>query len=172
VEYGKQRGFTLLELLVVLAILGFLSAAMAMTFSVVTMTSTMAAGQNMALSQVNLAGNWITRDVRGAFGTVNNTTGNTLCAMQCYVWNGTTFSTDNVTITYTINNGILKRTSQVTGNSASENDIARFIVGPTPGTTYFVSENSSTKYYKLTVKADYNGSNFEKIYKIKQVITQ
>ena len=165
--YGKQNGFTLVELLVVLAILGFLSAAMAMTFNVVTKTSTMAAGQNMALNQVHLAGSWISRDVRNAIeGTVDNTTP-LLCKMECYGWNGTTFRTENVTITYSIDsNRILKRTSTVGGSY----DVARFI--DSTGTTFTCENSTENKYFKLTVKANYNnGSIFEKVYKIKQVLT-
>lgn len=165
---GKQNGFTLIELLVVIAILGFLSAAMAMTFSVVSTTSTMAAGQNMALSQVHLAGNWISKDVQSAItGSVNNTTG--LCSMKCYIINTTTFSTENMTVTYNINSGVLTRTSQVGTNSPIEIMAARYI--DSTGTTFTCENSTENKFFKLVVKSNYNNSTFQKVYEIKQVLT-
>lgn len=167
-EYSKRNGFTLVELLIVIGILGFLSVAMAVTFSVVTKTSTLAAGQNMALSQVHLAGSWISRDVQNALkGSVANTTG--LCSMTCFVLNGQTFSSENVTVTYTINNGILTRISQVGANSPSVNNVAQYI--DSSGTSFTCENVTENKYFKLIVKANYNGSTFEKVYKIKQVLS-
>ncbi len=169
--YKKQNGFTLVELLVIIGILGFLSAAIAMTFSVVTRTSTMAMGQTRALSQVNQAGSWISRDVENAVAsTVQPTTGNILCSMQSSVWNGSTFGAEN--ITYMINNGVLTRTSQLGINPANTINVAQFIEGPSADTTYFSSENTTNKYFVLTVKANYNNSVFTRVYKMKQVLTQ
>jgi len=167
--YGKQSGFTLVELLVVIAIVGFLGVIMTMAFSAVTKTSTLASGQNMALNQVHLAGSWISRDVRNAItGTVKNTTG--LCTMICSKWNGTSFSTtENETITYSISDHILTRTSKVGVKPATNVDVAKYI--DATGTTFTCENVTENKYFKLTVKADYEGSVFNKVYMIKQVLT-
>lgn len=177
----KQNGFTLVELLVVIAILGFISAAIAMTFGMVTTVSTTAMGQNQALSEVHMAGSWISRDVQAAkTGKIVKTTADlqatdskVLCFIQCSVWDSSAKSfklyTDNVT--YRIDNGILTRTSQPeNGGAIAQATIARFIVGPGPTTTYFSSENITNKYFILTVKSNYNNSSFEKVYKIKSVV--
>jgi len=179
--YGKQSGFTLIELLVVIAILGFLSAAIAMTFGMVTTVSTTAMGQNQALSEVHMAGSWISRDVQAAkTGKEVKTTvelaatdNKTLCFMQCSVWDSSAkiFKqyTDNVT--YRIDNGILTRTSQPeNGGAIAQTTIARFIEGPSETTTFFSSENITNKYFILKVKSNYNNSSFEKVYKIKKVV--
>jgi prepilin-type N-terminal cleavage/methylation domain-containing protein len=165
---GKQKGFTLIELLVVISIIGFLSAAIAMTFAVVSRTSAMAMSENRVLSQVHLAGNWITRDVQNAIkGTVVNTPG--LCSMQCYVLNGDIFSAENATVSYTIDNGILNRTSRVGSSSARTVQVAQFIDA---SKTTFTCENiTENKYFQLKVRASYSNSTFEKVYKIKQVLT-
>jgi prepilin-type N-terminal cleavage/methylation domain-containing protein len=164
--YKKQSGFTLVELLVAMAILGFVSAAMAMTIGVVTKTSTTAVGQSMALSEVRMAGSWITRDVVSAVAnTVQPTAGGTLCSMQSYAWNSSTHTFDQPVLTYMLTNGVLTR--QV--GSAPAVPVAQFIDGTA---TTFTCEDNATKYFKLTVKADYNGTGVTEVYKMKQVLTQ
>jgi prepilin-type N-terminal cleavage/methylation domain-containing protein len=164
--YKKQNGFTLVELLVSLAILGFVSAAMAMTFDVVTKTSTVAMGQNRALSEVHTAGSWISRDVVSSLAnTVQPTSGNTLCSMQSYVWNSSTQAFELPVIKYQIINGILTR--KIGSNPALQ--VAQFIDG---AATTFTCADNTTKYFTLTVRSEYNGTSVTEVYKMKQVLTQ
>jgi prepilin-type N-terminal cleavage/methylation domain-containing protein len=171
--YRKQNGFTLIELLVTMAILGFVSAAMAMTFSVVTKVSTEAMGQNQALTEVHMAGSWISRDVQNAktgkelktTAELQATDNKALCFMQCSVWDSAAKSfkqyTDN--ITYRIDNGMLIRTNQPeNGGTITQTTIAHYIEGPSENVTYFAPENITTKYFILTVTANYNNSTFGK----------
>ena len=167
----KHNGFTLVELLVVMSISGIIIAAAAMTFNVVTKTSSTAMEQTRELGEVHMAGNWISRDMKNAIGAVDNTTGNTLCAMQCSV--GVGFATDNVTYRIDTDERILTRTSKRVGSSdpASTITIARFIAGPGAGTTFFSTENTTSGYFKLKVTADYNQSvpgSVSGVYKIAQ----
>jgi len=160
---SRQKGFTIVELLVAVAIIGILSAATVMTFGVVTKTGTTTVGQSTTLGAVHMAGNWIMRDMQNArTGTVQTTVGDTLCSMQCRTGDGFLgtadgFSTDNVT--YRIDGGILTRESQPIGGSSSAKTItvARYIVGPGQATTWFSAESANV-YYKLTVTADDAGS--------------
>lgn len=179
---SKRNGFTLIELLVVIAIIGVLSAAVALTFSVVTKVSSQAMEQNSALSQVHMAGSWISKDMKNVVkdevpGLVKATdelsaTDNTLlCFMQCYAWDSLNngFAAVNVNVTYRIVNGILTRKSQPANGSAPETiiTIAQYIEGPGLGTTYFVqADDDPDHYYTLTVTADYNNAHITKIYKI------
>ena len=167
----QQNGFTLIELLVVISIIGIMSVTAAMTFGVVTRTSSAAMDQTRELSEVHLVGNWISRDMKNAIGAVDNTTGNTLCAMQCSV--GVGFATDNVTYQIDTDERILTRTSKRVGSSdpASTITIARFIAGPGADTTFFSTENTTSGYFKLKVTADYNQSvpgSVSGVYKIAQ----
>jgi len=179
--YSKQNGFTLIELLVVIAIVGVLSAAVAMTFGIVTTVSTTAMGQNRALSQVHMAGSWISRDVQNAkagkelktTAELQATDNKALCFMQCSVWDSSaqSFKTYADNVTYRIDNGILTRTSQPeNGGAFTQATIAHYIEGPSETSTYFSPENSTNKYFILTVTANYNGSSFEKVYKINKVL--
>jgi prepilin-type N-terminal cleavage/methylation domain-containing protein len=154
----KQNGFTMIELLVVMAIIGILSAGAAMTFDLVMKTSSTAMEQTRGLGEVHMAGNWISRDMKNAVGTVVSTTGNTLCSMLCSV--GVDFATDNVTYVIDTENHILTRSSKRVGSSdpATVMTVARFIVGPGADTTFFSSENITSKYFKLKVTSDYDPS--------------
>lgn len=170
--YTKKGGFTLVELLIVISIIGVLTAAAATTVSVVMKTSTTAMEQNRELGEVHMAGSWISRDMkkaRSGHDFVQTTAGSTLCSMQCYVGEG--FITENVTYLIDIGERSLKRRSQPGDGSAPATTItiARLIAGPGLTTTWF--SKITDNYYNLTVTADYNGSipgSVTRIYKMKQ----
>lgn len=160
--YSKRNGFTLVEVLVVMSIIGVVSAGTAITLNVVTNTNRQSMGQNRALNDVHMTGNSIARDVKNVVrgddpDDVKLTDGNTLCLLRCSAWDNATgtFVTDNVT--YTVDQGVLTRTSERAGSSSV---IARYIVGPGPGTTYFYhAEEDPDWYYTLIVTSDYGKSD-------------
>jgi prepilin-type N-terminal cleavage/methylation domain-containing protein len=161
--YSKRSGFTLVELLIVISIMGVLSAAAATTVSLVMNTSTTAMGQNRELGEVHMVGSWISKDMKNATA-VQTTVGDTLCSMQCSVGEG--FATENVTYLLDSGERTLKRTSQLGSDPPKTITIARSIDGDS---TIFTCENTSTKYYNLTVTADYDNvgnPGVTRVYKI------
>jgi len=163
--YRKSSGFTLVELLIIVAIIGVLSAAAAMTVSLVMKTSATAMWQNRELGEVHMVGSWISRDMKYATA-VQTTDGDILCSMQRSVGEG--FATENVTYLIDNNERTIKRMSQLGSDPIKTMTIATSI---DCGGTTFTSENLTTKYYNLTVKADYNNvgnPGVTRVYKISQ----
>jgi prepilin-type N-terminal cleavage/methylation domain-containing protein len=156
--YSKQNGFTLVELLVVLSIIGVLSTAIAMTIGVVMKTSTTAMEQNSALSQVHMAGSWISRDLKNADASedISETAGDLLCSMTCYVWDEVAQEFREVpeTVEYRKEGGELNRKSWPNDTPAlvKTSTVAQFL---DDANTSFVSDpiGSGGPYYKLTVTA-------------------
>jgi prepilin-type N-terminal cleavage/methylation domain-containing protein len=169
--YTKRSGFTLVELLIVVAIMGVLSAAAAMTVSLVMKTSTTAMEQNRELGEVHMVGSWISRDMKNAVEILETTE---LCSMQCDVWDDTAqgFLPGHENVEYRIEDGVLKRKNWPQDNPALVETItvAQFI---NAADTTFMPEpgDVSGKFYKLAVTADYNESvpgSVTRVYKIKR----
>ncbi len=59
----SQKGFTLLELIIVIALTGIIAAAAAMSIHQVLTGTTLSNDTNTAINQVRNAGHWISRDV-------------------------------------------------------------------------------------------------------------
>lgn len=158
----KCDGYTLVELIVVIGIIGLLAAVMALTFNVVTRVSTTARGQNIVFSQVHTAGNWISKDVESADNVTAGSTGNWKCSIQRYNWNGV----DNITtiqIDYNISNGVMTRSV----NGGQGQFIAQYISNPGTDTTFMASTENNT--YLLTVKSVYSKSSYQCVFKINQI---
>lgn len=156
----QTYGYTLVELLVVISILAVLSSVMAITFSTVTVVGTRTASQNMVISQVQMAGEWISKDVVSSCNVTAGSPGNWQCSMQRYIWDGV----DNITtkrVSYVIENGILKRKIE----DGADVEVARFISGPGSDTTFVASSENNT--YLLTVSSQFNEASFKSVYKIK-----
>jgi len=154
---AKQSGFTLVELLIAVAILGAISGALSMAIVTIMKTTDSTKDQAVILQQVQNAGYWISRDVQmaedvspgvgGALVTVNQADGEV-----AYVFDGTT----------------LKR--QPFGGQ--ETVVAQYIVEED---TSFVDDTETgvdrfTKY-KLTIKARRGEAEVERVYEIAQRIS-
>ncbi len=163
---NSRSGFTLVELLIVIAVIGFLTAVLALTFSAVTRISSTSMSQNIVLSQVQMAGDWISRDILSAENVTAYSSGTRLAMISRYQWNGTDNIT-KVTVYYDINGNTLTRTVG-TGNAQQ---VAQFISPIGSGTSLAASTAASeNKTYILTVQSVYNNSNFSRVYKVSQRI--
>lgn len=148
---ARQGGFTLVELLIAVAILGAIGGALSMAIVTIMKTTDSTKDQAVILQQVQNAGYWISRDVQmaedvspgggGALVTVNQADGEV-----AYVFDGTT----------------LKR--QPSGGQ--ETLVAQYIVEED---TSFVDETEAgdaLSKYKLTVTACRGEAEVERVYEI------
>jgi len=164
ISSGNKQGFTLVEILLVIAILGAITGVMAMTFGMVTRTTTTDTAQNLMMSQVNQAANWIARDV-GSASSVTTDNGTVLCSVQRYVWDGNDI-TGTTTIDYIVTGGILRR--KVNGSIGTP--VAQFISYPDASTTFTLAPSSpfQTNTYILKLRASYKNGEYKQEYKISQ----
>jgi prepilin-type N-terminal cleavage/methylation domain-containing protein len=162
----REQGYTLIELIVVIAIVGFIAGVMAIMFNVVSKVSVTSTGQNIVLSQIQQSGTWVTRDIISAENVTLYTSGNRLCRISRYQWNGT----DNIStvfVDYDIIGGKLLRTVEP-GNPQI---IAQFISPHHAGTDLVASTAlSENNTYIFTVQANYNNSIYSRVYKMNQRI--
>jgi len=157
---GNQQGFTLIEVLIAVAVLGAITGIMAMTFNMVTRTTTTGTAQNLMMSQVNQAANWIARDIESA-SSVMTDNGTVLCSIQRYVWDGDDI-TSSTTIDYVVNNGMLRR--KVNGSEGTP--IAQFISYPDPYTK--VEHASENNTYIIKLRSVYKNSEYRQEFKANQ----
>lgn len=154
-----DRGFTLLELLIVLAVMAVVTAAMTLTISVMTTVSAGTTEQYMAMSQVEVAGNTIIRDVASSCNVTAGSMGSWHCTMNRYTWNGT----DNLTtiaVEYTITDGVLERKI----NGSQKTRIAGYLVNPGTDTAFLQATENNT--YILTLSSRFNDAAFSAVYKV------
>jgi YD repeat-containing protein len=157
-----QSGYTLIELLVIIAVMGAVAGVMAMTIDLITNVSRSATAQSVALSQVARAASWIAKDTASAENvTTTGLPANVFCSLQRYSWNGT----DNITlikVDYKIQSGVVTRlVYDSQGQLTSQEQVAQYI--DSTGTNMASSGNGM---YGLTVKAVYNNSSSRRIYNI------
>jgi prepilin-type N-terminal cleavage/methylation domain-containing protein len=100
---ADSRGFTLIEMLVVVAILGAIMGAMSLTLNTVFLSYDVGVNQSVAIRQVEQAGYYLSKDVQMAY-SVNTT--EPFVSMYCYT--GVTADTIQ-TVSYTLSNNQLSR---------------------------------------------------------------
>lgn len=159
----REKGFTLLEAVIGLAIMALVVVAIAATTTTILMNHGRAAEQNVALPQVQNAGFWISRDVQMA----RNITASDP--------NGFPLSLDipididenhDYNIEYLFDGNKLKReVYSSSGNLTSQTFIADYI--DTDNTT-FSTVNATIGRYKLTVRASRDGAGVTRDYEISQ----
>jgi len=148
----NQKGFTLIEVLVVVGILGAIMGVMAMTVVTIMIVSPKSNDQVIALRQVQNAGYWISRDVLGAKEVSTTETG----VFLAIDWDG-----DDYDVNYVFNGNELRREL----NGASPGTlIAEYVVGVGTDTT-FTGPDDDNKY-TLTVKAEHGDVEVERVYEV------
>ena len=161
----REKGFTVLEALIGVAIMAIVVVAVAMTTTTLLLNEGQAAGQNTALPQVQNAGYWISRDVQMA----RNVTPSPSAP------NGFPLSLDipidkdknnDYTIVYFFEGDKLKRqVYDSLGTLTSETFIAEYI--DTSNTT-FSALDADAGLYKLTVRASRDETGATRSYEISQ----
>jgi prepilin-type N-terminal cleavage/methylation domain-containing protein len=143
----QQKGFTLIEMLIVVAILGIIMVPMAMAVQMIYANFNIARDDSITLRQVENAGYWITNDIKRA-KTVSTTTGGVFLRLICYNWDDVNHvMVDTQQVDYTITNGELRRTI-----GTSTILVAQYIV---PANTTIAKDATIITKYNLTVKASY-----------------
>ena len=144
--YSNSNGFTLLEMLVVMAILGAIMGAMAMTINSMLLNHDIGSDRNIVIRQIEQSGYFLSRDIQMA-SSVNTTVSGKFVQISSHLVDGTP-----QTIYYILDSGTGELTRYV-------DDVVNFRVAQyidTVGTSIMpkVSENST---YKFTIKSIYKG---------------
>lgn len=158
----REKGFTLLEVLIGVAIMAIVVVAVAMTTTTLLLNEGQAAGQNTALPQVQNAGYWISRDVQMARNVVFDDP-DFLLSLDIPV---DTDENNDYTIDYLFDGDKLKRrVYDSLGTLTSETFIAEYI--DTSNTT-FSALDADAGLYKLTVRASRDETGATRSYEISQ----
>jgi prepilin-type N-terminal cleavage/methylation domain-containing protein len=104
-KQGSEKGFTLLELVVSLSILGFVTTGLSLTIDTIFKTSSVAANETQSMRQVQTAGYWITRDIQRGVSISTAVSGRFL---DLDYYDGTGW-THTAHVYYVINNGQMTR---------------------------------------------------------------
>jgi prepilin-type N-terminal cleavage/methylation domain-containing protein len=122
----NEKGFTLIEILVALAIAGAIMGVMAAAVITIIKTTSQNDEWNVNMRQVQNAGYWISHDALMAQSVSTNTTGFFL-TLSWSDWNNTSGTQYNNIICYALNGNTLTRSL----NGGSAILIAQYIVPPT-----------------------------------------
>ncbi len=162
----REKGFTLLEVIIGVAIMALVAGAIATTTTTILINYGPAAEQNVVLPQVQSAGYWISRDVQVASSiTAGDPNGFPLSL-------GIPVDTDpnnDYGIEYSFDGNKLKRKVYDSSPTlVSETLVADYI--DTDNTT-FSTVDAIVGHYKLTVTAAKGGARVTRSYEIKQRIS-
>ena len=157
-----EKGFTLLEVLIGVAIMAIVVVAVAMTTTTLLLNEGQAAGQNTALPQVQNAGYWISRDVQMARIV---TLGEPGVFLRLDIPRDDNPDND-YTIDYVFDSDKLKRrVYDSLGTLTSETFIAEYI---DTGITTFSALDADVGLWKLTVRASRDETGATRSYEISQ----
>ncbi len=154
---GNQKGFTLIEVLVTVGILGAIMGVLSMTVISIMIITPRTNDWAIALRQVQNAGYWISRDVlMSQIVTPAQNPGDPLVALEWDDGDGTHYEVDYVVT----DDDELRREL----NGASPGIlIAQYIVGVGTDTTFVDDGNNK---YMLTVKASHGDAEVGRVYQV------
>ena len=158
-----EKGFTLLEILVGVAIMGVIAMPLAMLATTLLTNPERSNDKNIVLQQVRNAGTWISRDVQMS-RSANTTDPNGFpLTLQIPVDND---ENNDYSIEYLLDSSKLKRrVYDASENLTSETLIADYIASDN---TTFASVNATAGLHKLTVRAVKDGTGVTGGYEISQ----
>lgn len=159
----REKGFTLLEIVVGSAIMAVVVGAIAATLTTLFLNYGQAAGQNSALPQVQNSGFWITRDVQTSRNITAGDPNGFPITLKIPV--DIDEANDN-RIEYVFYGQKLKRELY----DASDNLIAETLIADYMNTDNctFSTVNITSGYYRLTVSASREGETVTRIYDMSQ----
>ncbi|MBN2186872.1 MAG: prepilin-type N-terminal cleavage/methylation domain-containing protein [Dehalococcoidia bacterium] len=115
-KYKHQKGFTLIEMIIVVALIGMISAAATMAIHQVLTGTTLSNDLNTAINQIHNAGYWINQDVQmakpGSDTIVDSSQLDDPDFLQLTIWKDATGDTTH-TVMYTLQDGKLLRDGQL-----------------------------------------------------------
>ena len=162
--YRSQRGLTLVELMIAIALFGILAGSITMAFSHVFVHSTRASSQMTAVRQVQSAGYWVSQDALQA-RVVDPTEGSGFplnLTIPYRVGEGQESEEKDRTVVYQVVDGNLQRTSQDHDSDPVTTIIAEHITAAD-----FTEDSDQPGVYIFTVSATTTGgSPVERDYKI------
>ena len=159
----REKGFTVLEALIGVAIMAIVVVAVAMTTTTLLLNEGQAAGQNTALPQVQNAGYWISRDVQMARNVTPSAPNGFPLSLGIPV---DADENNDYTVDYLFDGDKLKRQVYDSLETLiSETFIAEYI--DTSNTT-FSALDADAGLYKLTVRASRDETGATRSYEISQ----
>ncbi len=142
----KQGGFTLIELIVALAITVILSSGVAVTVFQIFNSNTRSTAQMSAIKQVEIAIHWISRDAQMAQIIDADPTGaDEVLKLQWTEWGNTVNE-----VTYSLIDGELKRSLSENGGEPTEIPIAQYIIADPAETDFTFDSDSKILTFKIT----------------------
>lgn len=159
--HRDQRGFSLVELIIVIGLTGLITAAITMTVFQVFNINTRTANRLAAVSQVQHAGKIVSEDILEARpGTIiPDPEGEQLLIL--------TLSATNVTVTYTLDDdGVLWRSEPVDGGDPILTRVAEYIDSSPTNTDCYWDDGASGSVLIFMVTAAVGDESETRIYRV------
>ena len=157
----REKGFTLIEVIVAVAISGIIMVAIAMTTVTLLTNHQRSTNQNVVLPQVQNAGGWISRDVQMAKDVIFDNPSGFPLTLDIPI---DTVENNSHTVVYLFDSNKLKRqVYDFADTLISETLIAKYI--NIEDSTFGIQDSN---IYKLTIKASKDEAVVERSYEIVQ----
>ena len=157
-----QKGFTLIEVLVVVAITGLITWGITLTIIQVFDINTRSTNRMAAISQLQNAGLWVSNDAQMA-QSVNATGGSGFPLTLTWIdWE----TSDSYAVNYTLEDNTLQRRHSVNGGISTNTTIAQYI-DPVQTSFYPLGVLPAGGVLTFTVTATVGGESETRVYEVK-----